>query len=165
MTAKTKTQRLRRLVSYGYFAPELPPCFVSESLAKNRGFILKRIDALPEVKGRPAFHRFTSEPSWFYFPRFAKDDRKHGIPNPISYLLLARAIADNYVKIRKVAKASRISTSPPIFDWNGSRALMRPSIDLRDDFRIDPLNLYTRDPLGTSWKSVREEKSRTSVLR
>jgi hypothetical protein len=137
MTAKTKSERPRRLVSHGYFAPELPPCFVSESFAKNRRFILAGIDALPEINGRPAFHRFTSEPSWFYFPRFAKDDRKHGVPNPISYLLLARALADNYVKIRKVAKASRISTSPPIFDWSGPRALMRPSIDLRDDFRID----------------------------
>ncbi len=76
-----------------------------------------------ELKGKPA-SRFTSEPSWFYFPRFGKDDRKHGIPNPVSYLLLAQAIADNYVAIRKVAKSSKISASPPIFDWNGHRALM-----------------------------------------
>ena len=137
MTAKTKSERLRRLVSHGYFAPELPPCFVSESLAKHRASILTGIDALPDIKGKPAFHRFTSEPSWFYFPRFGKDDRKHGVPNPISYLLLARAIADNYVRIRKVAKASKISLSPPIFDWSGYRALMRPSIDVRDDFRVD----------------------------
>jgi hypothetical protein len=137
MTAKTKSERLRRLVSHGYFAPELPPCFVSESLAKHRASILTGIDALSDIKGKPAFHRFTSEPSWFYFPRFGKDDRKHGVPNPISYLLLARAIADNYVRIRKVAKVSKISLSPPIFDWSGYRALMRPSIDVRDDFRVD----------------------------
>jgi hypothetical protein len=137
MTAKTKSERLRRLVSHGYFAPELPPCFVSEDLAKYRASILADIDALPDVRGKPAFHRFSSEPSWFYFPRFGRDDRKHGVPNPVSYLLLARAIADNYVKIRQVAKSSKISASPPIFDWNGHRALMRPSIDLRDDFRVD----------------------------
>ena len=137
MTARTKSERLRRLVSHGYFAPELPPCFVSEGLAKYRAFILAGIDALPNVRGKPAFHRFSSEPSWFYFPRFGKDDRRHGVPNPVSYLLLARAIADNYVKIRQVARSSKISASPPIFDWNGSRALVRPSIDLRDDFRVD----------------------------
>jgi hypothetical protein len=137
MIAKTKSERLRRLVSHGYFAPELPPCFVSEDLAKYRASILADIDALPDVRGKPAFHRFSSEPSWFYFPRFGQDDRKHGVPNPVSYLLLARAIADNYVKIRQVAKSSKISASPPIFDWNGHRALMRPSIDLRDDFRVD----------------------------
>lgn len=137
MTAKTKSERLRRLISHGYFAPELPPCFVSEDLAKYRASILTAIDALPNVRGKPAFHCFSSEPSWFYFPRFGQDDRKHGVPNPVSYLLLARAVADNYVKIRQVAKCSKISASPPIFDWNGHRALLRPSIDLRDDFRVD----------------------------
>jgi hypothetical protein len=36
MTAKTKTQRLKRLISHGFFAPELPPCFVSDDLARYR---------------------------------------------------------------------------------------------------------------------------------
>jgi hypothetical protein len=47
MRAKTKSERLKRLVSHGYFAPELPPCFVSDDLAKYRGSILAGIDALP----------------------------------------------------------------------------------------------------------------------
>lgn len=137
MTAKTKTERLRRLLSHGYFAPELPPCFVSHDLAKYRKSVLDGIEAMPLIKGKPAFHRYISEPSWFYFPRFGKDDRRHGVPNPLAYLLLSRAIADNYVKMRTAAKNSQISSSPPIFDWNGPRALIRPSIDLRDDFRVD----------------------------
>src|ERR1700676_4958061 len=131
MTAKTKSERFRRLVSHGYFAPELPPCFVSDDLAKNRKFIIRGIEALPQIRGKPAYHRFTTEPSWFYFPRFGKDDRRHGVPNPISYLLLAKVIADNYVDLRKRAKTSGISASPPVFDWSGPRALMRPSVDLR----------------------------------
>lgn len=137
MTAKTKSERFRRLVSHGYFAPELPPCFVSEDLARHRQFVIRGIDSLPPIRGKPAFHRFTTEPSWFYFPRFGKEDRRHGVPNPISYLLLAKVIADNYVDIRKRAKKSGISASPPVFDWSGPRALMRSSVDLRDDFRVD----------------------------
>lgn len=137
MTAKTKSERLRRLLSHGYFAPELPPCFVSHDLAKYRKSVLDGIEGMPLINGKPAFHRYISEPSWFYFPRFGKDDRRHGVPNPLAYLLLSRSIADNYVKIRSAAKNSRISSSPPIFDWNGPRALVRPSIDLRDDFRVD----------------------------
>lgn len=137
MTAKTKSERLRRLLSHGYFAPELPPCFVSHGLARYRKSILDGIESLPPVNGKPAFHRYISEPSWFYFPRFGKDDRRHGVPNPLAYLLLSRTVADNYVKMRTAAKNSRISSSPPIFDWNGPRALVRPSIDLRDDFRVD----------------------------
>lgn len=53
MTAKTKSERLRRLISHGYFAPELPPCFVSEGFAKYRTSILKGIDRLPDIKGKP----------------------------------------------------------------------------------------------------------------
>lgn len=137
MTAKTKSERLRRLLSHGYFAPELPPCFVSHDLAKYRRSVLDGIEAMQPLNGQPAFHRYISEPSWFYFPRFGKDDRRHGVPNPLAYLLLSQAVADNYVKLRACAKNSRISSSPPIFDWSGPRALVRPSIDLRDDFRVD----------------------------
>lgn len=59
------------------------------------------------------------------------------MPNPISYLLLSKVIADNYVQLRRVSKKSGISASPPVFDWIDPRAVMRPNIDLRDDFRID----------------------------
>lgn len=139
MSSKTKSDRLRRLISHGYFAPELPPCFVSDDLAKYRKFILKGIDALPPTKngGKPPKLSFTSEPAWFYYPRFGRDDRRHGVPNPISHILLSNEIAENYVKLKAISKKSKISTSPPVFDWSGQRALLRPSIDLRDDFRID----------------------------
>ena len=137
MTAKTKSERFRRLLSHGYFAPELPPCFVSDDLARNRKSIIRGVEALPPVRGMPAYHRFITEPSWFYFPRYGKDDRRHGVPNPISYLLLAKVIADNYIDLRKKAKKSGISASPPVFDWSGPRALMRSNVDLRDDFRVD----------------------------
>ncbi|TBC65037.1 MULTISPECIES: RNA-directed DNA polymerase [Rhizobium] len=137
MVAKNKSERLRRLLSHGYFAPELPPCFVSDDLARYRRWIYDRIAALPPIQQQPAFYRYITEPSWFYFPRFDKDDRRHGVPNPVSYLLLSKTIADNYVHIRHAAKKSKLTASPPVFDWSGNRAVMRPSVDLRDDFRVD----------------------------
>jgi len=138
VTAKNKSERLRRLLSHGYFAPELPPCFVSNDLARYRRVILSGIDAFPlDGRGRPDHHRFISEPIWFYFPRFGKDDRRHGVPNPIAHLLVSRALADNYVALRRVARRSKLSLSPPVFDWTGPRALARPTIDLRDDFRVE----------------------------
>ena len=130
MSAKTKSERLKRFVSHGYFAPELPPCFVSEDLAKFRKSILAGIDALPPTRrGNPGYHGFISEPAWLYFPRFGTEDRRHGVPNPIAHLLLSRALADNYVDLRRKARASKVTLSPPVFDWSGSRALMRPSVD------------------------------------
>jgi hypothetical protein len=59
------------------------------------------------------------------------------VPNPVAHLLLSRAVADNYVDLRRKARASTITLSPPVFDWSGSRALMRPSVNLRDDFRVN----------------------------
>ncbi|TBA06369.1 RNA-directed DNA polymerase [Rhizobium ruizarguesonis] len=137
MVAKNKSERLRRLLSHGYFAPELPPCFVSSDLARYRRWIVDRIAAMAPIQQQPAYYRYITEPSWFYFPRFGKDDRRHGVPNPVSYLLLSKTIADNYVDLRRSARKSGLTASPPVFDWSGTRAVMRPSVDLRDDFRID----------------------------
>lgn len=137
MVAKTKSERLRRLLSHGYFAPELPPCFVSTDLARYRKWIFDQIAAIPQNGQNPAYYRYITEPSWFYFPRFGKDDRRHGVPNPLSYLLLSKTVADNYVDLRRASRKSRLTASPPVFDWSGNRAVMRPSVDLRDDFRID----------------------------
>lgn len=138
MSAKTKSKRLKRLISHGYFAPELPPCFVSKKLAKYRHSILSGIDSLPPTRRNdPGYYSYISEPAQFYFPRFGKEDRKHGVPNPIAHLLLSRVLADNYIDLRRKARESKITLSPPVFDWSGSRALMRSSINLRDEFRIN----------------------------
>jgi hypothetical protein len=137
MSSKNKSERLRRLLSHGFFAPELPPCFVSSDLARYRKSILTEIDNLPQVRNKPAYYFLITEPSAFYFPRYNREDRRHAVPNAVSYLLLSRVVASNYIDIRKVAKKSKISASPPVFDWSGPRAVMRPNIDLRDDFRID----------------------------
>lgn len=59
-----------------FFAPELPPCFVSEELARYRKAIFEGISALPLTNNRPNFYRYVTDPSWFYFPRFGKDDRR-----------------------------------------------------------------------------------------
>ena len=122
-----------------FFAPELAPCFVSHDLARYRETIWQTIEAVPP-RGQnryPGAKQFISEPSWFYFPRFGRDDRKHGVINPVSYLAISRTISDNFVQLRRVARQSQISLSPLIFDWNGNRAVFRPSVDLRDDFRVD----------------------------
>lgn len=146
MSAKTKTQRFRRLISHGFFAPELPPCFISNDLARSRESLWNTIEALPAQKpNRPAgAKQFISEPTWFYFPRYGRDDRRHGVINPISYLGIAKVISDNFVDLRTAAKRSGLSTSPLVFDWIGSRALFRPGIDIRDDFRVDLATRHER---------------------
>ncbi|NBB66047.1 reverse transcriptase [Pseudomonas sp. ODNR1LW] len=138
MHTGTKRERLERLVSHGYFAPELPLCFNSFDLAKHSKSILSVIDKMPHTKkNNPSYYTYVSEPTWFYYPRFSKDDRRHGIPNPINHLLLSRILANHYVALRKIARKSKLSRSPPVFDWVGPRALARANADIRDDFRVE----------------------------
>lgn len=136
MTAKTRAARFRRLLSHGFFAPELPPCFVSEDLARWRQSVWLAIEAVPpETKH---IDKLVTYSSWFNFPRFGRNDRRHGIINPIAYLAMAKIIADEFVKLRAIARQrSGISASPLMFDWTGTRAILRPNIDLLDDFRLD----------------------------
>lgn len=143
MTVKTKTLRFKRLISHGFFAPELPPCFISDDLARYRKSVWNTVERVPKLNNAryPGAKQFVSEPAWFYFPRYGRDDRKHAIINPISYLAISKVLADNFLKLRSSSRTSRLSTSPLVFDWVGSRAVFRPSIDLRDDFRV---NLATR---------------------
>jgi hypothetical protein len=44
ITARNPSARFRRLLSHGFFAPELPPCFVSEDLARYRVTIWRDIE-------------------------------------------------------------------------------------------------------------------------
>lgn len=143
MTAKTKTLRFKRLISHGFFAPELPPCFIADDLARYRESIWAAIESVPQLNNAryAGAKQYISEPSWFYFPRYGRDDRRHGVINPISFLAISKIIADNFINLRLNSRRSRFSTSPLLFDWGGSRAVFRPSIDLRDDFRV---NLATR---------------------
>lgn len=143
MSAKSKTLRFKRLISHGFFAPELPPCFISDDLARYRESLWSAIESVPRLNNarHPGAKQFISEPAWFYFPRYGRDDRKHGVINPISYLAISKVLADHFVNLRSSSRRSRFSASPLVFDWVGSRAVFRPSIDLRDDFRV---NLATR---------------------
>lgn len=121
MSARTKTLRFRRLISHGFFAPELPPCFISDSLARYRESLWSAIEEIPATPpGRlSGAKQFVSEPAWFYFPRYGRDDRKHGVINPISYLAISKVLSDNFVQLRSVARKSKISASPLVFDWGG----------------------------------------------
>ena len=134
VTAKTPDARFKRLISHGYFAPELPPCFVSDNLAKFRQSVWREI----QLVNSPKLKKFYTKTSWFNFPRFGRNDRRHGVINPIAYLAIAKIVADKFVQLRATARnRSGISSSPLMFDWTGTRAILRPSIDLLDDFRLD----------------------------
>ena len=66
------------------------------------------------------------------FPRFRREDRRHSYLNPISFFFLSKVLADNYVNLRKLNRKSRLSVTPAIFDWGGSRAITQPAFGTRN---------------------------------
>jgi endonuclease YncB( thermonuclease family) len=135
--SKTPKARHARLLSNGFFPPEMPSCFYSERFGANRDAVIKAFDQIPSTKkGQPHFHLFKSERAVFNFPRFGREDRRHSYINPVSYFYLSKLLAENYVAIRKLNRRSKISVAPAIFDWAGERALIRPAFDARDAQRV-----------------------------
>lgn len=137
MTAKTFRARHRRFISAGFFPPELPPCFYSETFAKHRNFLVAEFGKLPLKKNSPDYHSYISQKASFGFPRFRNSDRRHSIVNPIAFFFLSSVLSKNYVKLKAIGNKSKISASPPIFDWSGERTLKRPNFESRDKFISD----------------------------
>ncbi|WP_206631168.1 RNA-directed DNA polymerase [Mesorhizobium sp. M7A.F.Ca.MR.362.00.0.0] len=53
-------------------------------------------------------------------------------------MAIAKIVADKFVELRATSRRrSRMSASPLMFDWSGTRAILRSNIDLLDDFRLD----------------------------
>src|SRR5260370_12762951 len=135
--SKTPKARHVRLLSNGFFPPEMPSCFYSERLGVNRDAVLKAFDQIPSKKnGPPHFYSFKSERAVFSFPRFGREDRRHSYINPVSYFYLSKVLAENYVAIRRLNRRSKISVAPAIFDWAGERGLIRPAFGARDSQRV-----------------------------
>lgn len=137
VTAKNPRARHRRFLAAGFFPPEVPPCFYSEMLARFRNSLTAEFLQLPNKNGNPDYYHYLSKPTPFNFPRFRSVDRRHSVVNPVAYFWLSKVLSDNYVKLNGIAKKSKISASPSIFDWTGSRTLKRPSFDSRDTFISD----------------------------
>jgi hypothetical protein len=133
--SKTPKARHARLLSSGFFPPEMPSCFYSEHLGMRRDDVLKVYNKIPNKNGKPHFHRFKSERAVFSFPRYAREDRRHAYINPVAYFYLSNTLAEKYVAIRKLNRRSKMSIAPAIFDWSGERALIRPAFDARDSQR------------------------------
>lgn len=130
-TSKTKTARHKRLLTVGYLPDGLPPTFVSKSLGKYATSLLQALKKLPNVKGDPWYFRYVSNLHSVSLPRYGHYQRRFSILNPIAFLFLSHVVADNWVAIRKTIRKSRYTTSAPVFDWHGERAILRPNFSIK----------------------------------
>lgn len=130
-----KSQRLKQLLEKGYFPAELPPPFVTKSLAKYRTSILDDWSSLNQPK---AFHYEV-----YSYPKIGHQRRKLAVVNPISQLLLSKEIADSWIEIQKFISKSEISLDSPILEPDAARAIPKPDFNLVGLKRLDVGSEYT----------------------
>jgi hypothetical protein len=122
----SRSDRLQRLLEVGYFPAELPPPFVTHSLARYRRSLLR------EWNAHPMFKNFRSRPEHFSIPRFAAARRRITVPNPVNYYRLAQLIADRWIEIRDFIATSKITEFRPIIDAKGDRSIFQLDFSIVD---------------------------------
>jgi hypothetical protein len=110
---------LASLLRLGYFPKELPPPFSTRVFGDYVAAIGRIEPNLPSGKTlitRPAVHNLAR-------PSGAR--RRLQVPNPFSYYQLARLLEQGWGRLEKHFEKSLYSTSIPVTDTSGTRALRR----------------------------------------
>ncbi|GGZ65659.1 RNA-directed DNA polymerase [Mesonia mobilis] len=119
------------LLKKGYFPKELPPPFNTELFASKLTDIhkdWKKVTLSIERKTKPERQSFKDkfrESKWVVhsIPKTGFSRRLLGIPNPYHQSILSKTIADKWKDIELIYSKSNMSSSIPIIDTTGKRAL------------------------------------------
>lgn len=124
--------RTDRLLRSGYFPAELPPCFVTESLASNhRSLYATWLTLEKPPKGhKPSGYAPSSRPEIFSLARAGHQRRILSLPNPVSQTILATHIEAHWGKLLGHYRQSRFSLSRPRILPSGPRAVPLSSMQM-----------------------------------
>lgn len=135
LTRPTKEQRLKLLLSKGYFPIELPPPFHTLDFAKYRKSLETHWPAAD-------LEKFSSVGEGFSIPRHGKSRRRLSLVNPINQFKLSKLVADNWPETRKFLSKSNITEFQPIFDLSGDRCFFDIDFDSIERRTTEILALY-----------------------
>lgn len=112
------SQRYRLLLSDGFFAAQVPPCFTSERLARNATALGRVWDTIHanRCKREAALEVYS-------VARVGHGRRQIAVANPVAQLYLCRAIAKEWRTLQRLIKRSRLSLSMPALGQPGKRAI------------------------------------------
>jgi len=128
----TKTQRLKALLSSGYFPQELPPPFNTTDFGTHR----KSLKAAWPKHSPPK-----TIPEIYNLPRIGRKRRSLSITNPISQFFLADEISENWVKIKKYIDSSKTALEKPSIKKEG-RAVQKPDFTMIQMMRLQAAGNY-----------------------
>lgn len=121
----TKSERLKALLSSGYFPEELPPPFTTAGLAQYRRAIG---DAWVGLANYPNYPK--TSPERFSIPKVTDWRRELTIVNPIAQYHVAKLIADDWQLINKHLKSCSFGVEALTIKLDENRAVPAP------DFRL-----------------------------
>ncbi|MGF6774873.1 RNA-directed DNA polymerase [Paraburkholderia sp. GAS334] len=117
-SSRTFERRFKLLLSDGFFAAQIPPCFTSNRLAARHRHLAQIWDRIKEGRcaEETSFERYS-------VARVGHSRRPIAITNPVSYFFLARCIALEWQKLARLMRRSKLSLSFPEIGEPGSRAI------------------------------------------
>lgn len=121
----TKSDRLKALLSAGYFPEELPPSFTTTDFAKYRRSIGTAWAAVPNYPNYPK-----TNPERFSIPKITEWRRELAIVNPIAQFHVSKLIADDWQKISKHLNTCSFGVEELLIKSGEDRAVSTP------DFRL-----------------------------
>lgn len=121
----SKSERLKALLSAGYFPEELPPPFTTADFAKYRRAIGV---AWAGLQNYP--HYSKTNPERFNIPKVTEWRRELAIVNPVAQYHVAKLVADEWQVISKHLTSCSFGVEDVAIKTNGSRAVPTP------DFRL-----------------------------
>lgn len=130
--------RIKRLLAFGYFPSQLPPCFVSKDLADNYASLYSAWLDLQETpkKGLKIPKAPDTKSEIFSVARAGLQRRITSLPNPVAQTYVATHVALNWGDILKHYRQAGFSKSRPRFKRNGSRAASIPSMQALYDNKV-----------------------------
>ncbi|MCD8401423.1 RNA-directed DNA polymerase [Tenacibaculum finnmarkense] len=115
----------KELLKLGYFPKELPPPFESKTFSNKINVIKTQWNSISSPFDRTERFKY-SDSKWVLFsiPKVQLSRRIINIPNPLHQSKLTSTIANRWTEINDIFKKSTISSSSPIKDDKGNRALI-----------------------------------------
>ncbi|QDA60463.1 RNA-directed DNA polymerase [Hymenobacter jejuensis] len=130
---------LKKFLSSGYFARELPPVFTTSTFANKLPFVEEKWNLI----NKKTQDKHSETKCVFYnIPKVGLSRRRISIPNPLSQWLLTKCIVDNYTEIKK-SFSSKTSASLPIFTPKGNRSI-KTRLTYGDFRRSGTLDSYSK---------------------
>jgi len=115
----------KKIISYGYFANEIPKEFTSEQL----GILLDSID-MSKSKLSKLLKKW-SKSIEFSIPKTENFRRTVSIPNPLQYILLSKMLEDNWNELEEYFNKSDVSLTTPIISKDKNQSI-KPKYEMKE---------------------------------